>query len=350
MTNPEQDKTKQIDTIKVAALTGGVNTPSSRFRIRQYTNRLKDKGVIIQEHIPYFEKSCGLPSPFKAAARIPGLIHSRKADLVWVGKELVKGYQTFESLLKRPRVLDVDDAIWLSKPFGKIAASSIARSMDAVIAGNTYLAEYFSEYNKNIHIIPTAIDLDRYRPRPEENANRTDKFIIGWTGLACNYKYLKLIERPLKKFLDDHKDAQLMLVSNRPWSPELIDPKKITFIQWTKENEATCLHDMSVGIMPLTDNKWARGKCSFKMLQYMAAALPVIVSPVGMNADILQKANIGFGPTNDDQWYDALKTLYDDHPLQIDMAATGRRIVEENYNADAIADQLAGIFRTLCGK
>ena len=100
--------------ITVAALTAGLNTPSSRFRIRQYTARLAEHGIIIKEHIPFFEKSCGLPSPFKAAARIPALWRTRDADLIWLGKELVQGYETFERFLKRPRLMDVDDTIWLN--------------------------------------------------------------------------------------------------------------------------------------------------------------------------------------------------------------------------------------------
>ena len=147
--------------ISVAALTGGVNTPSSRFRIRQHIECLGKKGVTVQEYIPYFEKSGGWPSPLRAAARIPGIRRARKADLVWLNKELVQGYPTFERWLKRPRVLDADDAIWLSRPLGFLAGRCIAAAMDAVIAGNTYLANYFEKYCSEVHIVPTGIDLKR---------------------------------------------------------------------------------------------------------------------------------------------------------------------------------------------
>lgn len=350
MTDQQQNNTKSSGNIKVAAFTGGVNTPSSRFRIRQHISRLGECGIIVEEHIPFFEKSCGLPSPFKAVARIPGLFRARTADLVWLNKELVKGYKTFESLLKRPRVLDVDDAIWQSFPYGRLAAPAIARSMDAVIAGNTYVADYFSKYNHNIHIVPTAIDLNRYQQRPEISKSSREKFIIGWTGLACNYKYLKTIEPAIKRFLDDHKDAQLKLISNRPWHSKMIVSERITFIRWTKENEATALHDMSVGLMPLTDDKWTRGKCSFKMLQYMAAGIPSVVSPVGMNRDILQKANVGFAASSQDDWYNAMETLYNDFVLQEEMGKQGRSIVEQFYSAEIIAAHLAEIFKNIVCK
>ena len=335
--------------ITVAALTAGLNTPSSRFRIRQYTARLADHGIIVKEHIPFFEKSCGLPSPFKAAARIPALWRTRDADLIWLGKELVQGYETFERFLKRPRVMDVDDAVWLNLPFGKFAAPRIAKAMDAVIAGNNYLAEYFAQFCNDVHIVPTAVDLERYQPKPAA-AEPSGKFVIGWTGLASNYKYLRQIEPALNKFFTDCKDAQLSILADKPYKPGHISPWRITFKKWTKRNEASALHDFSVGIMPLADDPWTRGKCSFKMLQYMAVGLPVIVSPVGMNNDILEKGNIGFAADADEQWYDALKTLHDNPALQLDMGQQGRKVVEDFYSAEKIAGDLARIFRTLAGK
>lgn len=246
--------------------------------------------------------------------------------------------------------MDVDDAIWLSWPFGQRSIPRIAKKMDAVVAGNSYLADYFSQYCKNVHIVPTAIDLDRYHPKSDENKAGGDKFIIGWTGLACNYKYLQLIEQPLKRFLDDHADAQLMLVANRTWNSETISPERITFVQWTKENEATALHDMTIGVMPLSDDNWTRGKCSFKMLQYMATALPIVISPVGMNADILQKGRVGLAASTADEWYSAIESLYKDHKLRTEIGKTGRSLIEQCYSADIVADQLAEIFKELAAR
>ena len=333
--------------ITVAALTGGVKTPSARFRIRQHIESLGKQGVTVQEHIPYFEKSGGWPSPLRAAARIPGIKRARKADLVWLNKELVQGYPTFERWLKRPRVLDADDAIWLSRPLGVLAGRCIAAAMDTVIAGNSYLADYFGKYCSDVRIVPTGIDLKRYHPRSVNADQLCRKFVIGWTGLACNYNQLDAIADALKSFLDDHSNAELLLVSNRPWKTAVIAPERIRFVQWSPEIEATSLHSMSVGIMPLTDTKWTRGKCSFKMLQYMAAGLPVIVAPVGMNVDVLNKGEIGFSANSNDQWRQTLEALYYDHQLQLSMGDAGRSVIEQFYNADKLADDLAKIFRSL---
>ena len=336
--------------ITVAALTAGVNIPSSRFRIRQYIPRLAEEGIKIYEHIPYFEKSCGLPSPFKAAARIPALIRSRKADVVWIGKELVQGYETFERLLKQPRIMDVDDAIWLSRPFGRFAAADIARAMDAIVVGNNYLADYFSRYCRNIYIVPTAVDPERYVARIEP-ASEPEKFVIGWTGLACNYKYLNIIEPILQKLLREYDRIEIVLISNKPWKKiKKFPPNRVKFIRWSEENEVSALHRLSVGIMPLTNDKWTRGKCSFKMLQYMATSVPVVVSPVGMNREILAKGEIGFAAETEQEWYEALEELYRNWTAQKRMGGAGRKLVEQFYSTETTARELAQIFKNTAGR
>jgi len=333
-------------TILISALTGPRHSPASRVRIRQYIPRLARRGIIVRDHIPIFGESCGLPSPFKIAARIPALFTSRNADIIWVSRELVQGYETFERLLKRPRVMDVDDAIWLSRPLGKYSIPHIARAMDVVVAGNDYLAEYFRQYCRQVHVLPTAIDLARYQPRPVLE-QPPEKFVIGWTGLPCNYQFVQPIEPVLARFLRKHDRAELMLLSSRPWKYQLLPPEKVRFITWSPENEAQVLHQFSVGIMPLPDNPWTRGKCSFKMLQYMAVGLPVIASPVGMNRQILEKAELGFAAATDDQWYNALETLYQDWSLQERLGQAGRKVVEESFNADIVGEKLADIFQKL---
>jgi glycosyltransferase involved in cell wall biosynthesis len=333
--------------IKVVALTGGRNTPGARFRVRQYIPRLAEHGIYVEERIPFFHDNCGLPSPFKAAAHIPGVIASRKADLTWVYRELVQGYETFERFLKRPRVMDADDSIWLNWPLGKYAIPHIARQMDAIVAGNPYLADWFSRYCKKVYVVPTAIDLKRYSKRPDSTVVEKKNFTIGWTGLAYNYSYLKPIERPLLRFLQAHPDAEILIIAERPWRPAEIPAERVRFIRWNEQIEIAALKEMSVGIMPLSDDEWTRGKCSFKMLQYMAVGLPVVVSPVGMNREVLAKGQSGFAATTPDEWYEAFEALYKDRDLQIKLGNEGRRIIEEHFSATKVADSLAGIFKEI---
>jgi len=333
--------------IRIAALTGGQNTPSTRFRVRQHIEPLREQSLEVTEYIPRWGESCGLPSPFKMVSRLPGVVGCRQADLVWLSRDLVQGYATFERMVKRPRILDVDDAIWLSRPFGRWAQPWIAKGMDAVIAGNDYLAEYYSRFCRTIFVVPTAIDTRRFVPRPsqEDSAESAESFVIGWTGLSSNYRYLEMIEPALKHFLDDHAEARLMLISNRPWRPSLIPAERIGWHPWTPQQEAALLSEMTVGLMPLPDTAWTRGKCSFKMLQYMAAGLPVVVSPVGMNRQILEKGPVGLAATTRDEWYQALDTLCRNRSLRRTMGQTGRKITEQFYSVEVISRRLAEIFR-----
>ncbi len=151
------------------------------------------------------------------------------------------------------------------------------------------------------------------------------------------------------RFLRNHDRAEILLIANRPWDHKLLPPEKVKFIPWTPQNEASTLHEMSVGIMPLPDTDWARGKCSFKMLQYMAVSLPVVVSPVGMNQDILQKGPVGLPAQTPDHWYQALESLYNNWSQQTQMGTAGRSVVEKFYNAKTIAKELAKIIKNTSG-
>jgi len=330
-------------TITVGALTGRPNCPASRVRIRQYIPRLAPLGITVKDHIPVFADSCGLPSPFKIAARLPALYKTRHVDLTWISRMLVQGHLTFERFLHRPRIMDVDDAIWLNWPFAKWAVPHAARHMDAVIAGNNYLANYFQQYCPTVYVLPTCVDIARYHPRPTPD-NEPEKFTIGWTGLASNYRFLQPLQPVLARFLTDHRRAHIALLSDKPYQHNL-PPNRVTFTTWSPQNEAAALHQYSVGIMPLHDDPWSRGKCSFKMLQYMAVGLPVVVSPVGMNKEVLQKAHVGFGPSTPDDWYDALDTLYRDWNLQRQLGKKGRQIVEAFYSTDIATQELARIIK-----
>jgi glycosyltransferase involved in cell wall biosynthesis len=330
--------------ITVAALTGRTNDPASFFRIRQHIPSLLQEGIRIDDYLSWDYKWY-LPSVLKAIPRIPAVIASYKAGIVWISRALVCGYETFERLVKRPRVLDADDAVWLNLPLGRLTMSHIARGMDAIIAGNKFLADWFSRYCRSIHIVPTAVDLGQYHKRPFKSVPK-DKFVIGWTGMASTYKYLRFIERPLGRFLQDHPDAELLVIAEKKWDSRAIAPQRINFVRWSRDTEAAVLHRMSVGIMPLTDEPWSRGKCGFKMLQYMAVGLPVVVSPVGMNNEILEKGNVGFAADSENDWYESLDTLYKNATLQMELGSIGRAVVEKHYSANIISKTLAEILRS----
>ncbi|VAX26916.1 hypothetical protein MNBD_NITROSPIRAE01-845, partial [hydrothermal vent metagenome] len=162
--------------IRVAALTSGVSVPSSRFRVRQHLTSLKRAGVMVKEYSPMISKYAGFPgiptnitalryllfplyvfwSGLELAVRARGVLGTWKADLTWLERELFPGCLTWEPLLKRPYVFDVDDSIWIKRPFARSAMIRIARDAEVVLAGNDYIADWFSAYSKNVQIVPTA--------------------------------------------------------------------------------------------------------------------------------------------------------------------------------------------------
>jgi len=324
--------------IKVTALTGSKYDPSSRFRIRQFIKPLNELGVKVSEHWPLISRYKIEPLPWLAAGlRVPGLIASRFSDVSWLGRELISGRFSFEDLSGRRRVFDVDDAIWL--PYPRDFSAEIVEHCDGVIAGNRFLAEHYEKLGARVWLVPTSIDTDIWQPSHKEIGA---KWTIGWMGSSANLMFLTPLEEPLADFLAQHLDSRLLIVSDRP--PPF---KKLAceFVQWTMEDEVSLVNRMDAGLMPLDDSELARGKCGFKMLSYMACAIPVVATPVSVNAEILQRDEVGIAAQTANQWFDALTRLHSDHELGERMGHAGRKLVESDYSVAVNARLLAEIFR-----
>ncbi len=317
--------------MRVAALTTGRNDPSARFRGRQHIAALGALGVNVREYVPRIDKHAGLPTILtdaiplalhpvlaqawvgaKLAARVPGALASTTAYLIWLNRELIPGRYTLERFLIRPYVLDIDDAVWRGRPNGAATMVRLARRARAVIAGNQVIADWFSSYARDVHIVPTAIDTDRFVPRV--NTPGTRRYSLGWTGSSGNFDYLYAIEMPLVEFLERF-DARFIVVADRAPEFSQLSLSRIDYRPWTEHIEATVLTEMDVGLMPLLDKEWTRGKYSFKMRQYMEVGLPTIVSPVGMNQDVLEQSNLGLPAVSQADWYEALLTLHNSADL-----------------------------------
>lgn len=355
----------QNSVIRVAALTSGRDVPSARFRIRQHISSLAKHNVEVAEYCPVINQHARLPGKLgrirsrylppvllaqtavNTLARLPGVFGTFSSDLVWLERSFLPGLEIVVRLTKAPRVLDVDDAVWLMNPLGENSAKLLARSVDAVIAGNDYLADWYSRFCQNVYVVPTAIDCQRFTPGERIGKDRNNLFVIGWTGTSGNFKYLKSIEKPLARFLKARREARLLIVADKKPSFELIPEFQVWFERWTPQSESDVLRRMDVGIMPLLDDDWGRGKCSFKMLQYMASGLPVIVSNVGMNKEVLGKGACGFGPRSDDEWYELIEQLYREPHLRLSLGQNGRRIAEKNYSLEVVSDDLTRIFNEL---
>lgn len=352
-------------TIRVTALTSGKNGPASRFRVRQHVPALKALDVLVADHCPIISQHARLPGrlskirtrympPVLVAqllmnliGRIPGAISSYRSDILWIERSFLPGLEPLVTLTRGPRVLDVDDAVWLMNPMGEKWAAQLARRTDAVIAGNHYLADWYSPHCKQIFVVPTAIDCVRFRPRNFDTHRLDDLFVVGWTGTSGNFIYLKQIETALARFLKDHPKARFLITADKRPQFGMLSESQIIFRPWTAATESEILHQMDVGIMPLANDRWTRGKCSFKMLQYMATALPIVASPVGMNNELFGKGEIGFAASTHDEWYSALHELYVNPTLRENAGRSGRAIVEADYSGEVVAQKLANIFRRL---
>jgi glycosyltransferase involved in cell wall biosynthesis len=322
--------------MNILSLISSLTDPASRFRIMQYKKSLAELGTHLNYTVPYPPKDSD-PSRivFKSkklwhicmvTGRLKILPQQYFYDAIWQNRLLIYDHFIIEKFIKKPLVFDMDDAIWLCEGEKQINLA-IGRSQ-MVFAGNDYLAEYSSRFNSNTKIIPSTIDTDVFKPLFTENKT----FTLGWIGTKSNFPYLELIKQPVLQFLQETKNTRLIIVSTEQPGVFKFDNKRIVFKQWSAEKENRMINEFSVGLMPLPDNNWTKGKCSYKMLQYMACGKPAIVSPVGLNKTILEKSQLGNGAGNEADWLKAMYELMNDTALYTFCAENGRLFTEENYS------------------
>jgi len=335
--------------IRVAAFTGSKDA-APMFRVRQYIPRLLSQGIQITEFLARFGSWPPLNKAIRplwlaatVATRVPAVARSHKYDLTLLQREMVSTLLTLERFTARPRILDVDDAVWVQRRAAK-NFPLLAKMCDGVVCGNDFLAENVRQWNTNILILPTAVDTDRFIPL-ESKATQNSKRIIGWTGVLSNLPYLYEIEKALDVVLRKYDDVVLRVVSGMRPNFRLIDNARVEYIPWSIENDAQTIREMSIGLMPIPDSLWGRGKCSYKMLLYMSCGLPVVVSPVGMNNEVLALGKAGFPAQTESDWVDALSWLLDNPDAAANMGKDGRRIIEENYSLSVLSPKLANYLK-----
>lgn len=348
---------RQAATLRVEAVVSGRLVASSRFRVLQHVAPLRRLGIEVNARPPRISKYAWLPPSVrghrrllpvtrtglkaaKLAVRLPALARSWRADVTWLEREVLPGTMSIEPLLHRPLLFDVDDAIWLLTPGHDKAVRAIAARAACVVAGNDFLADWFSALSPHVERVWTAVDTDRFTPGPAP-----DSFVVGWSGSASTLPYLEGLAGALARFLEAAPDARLLVMADmRPSLPE-VPPERVEFVPWRPDLEAAVLRQLAVGLMPLPDSDWGRGKCAFKMLQYLASAVPAVASPVGMGAQLLDMAEVGMGAHSHDDWVEALLALYSDRDRSARLGRTGRSLVERRFSLPVIAEQLAACMR-----
>lgn len=348
--------------LNILGLTIEKNHPASRARILQYIPSLNRENILVTPKFYPTHKNADPASwmykigkltginPWRLfwlkqfISRLPLLLEQYKFDLVWQNRLLITNQSWFENKIRIPRVFDFDDAIWLQDGGKHVQRAITGASL--VFAGNEYLAEYANRFSKNVTIIPSVIDTNKLFPIPQKN----HQFTIGWIGSASNLPYLEIVKPSILKFLELYPDAQFVIVSSSPGMTFNYDNKQIVFRQWSGETENDLINSFTVGIMPLADNSFTRGKCSYKILQYMACGKAVIASPVGSNVHILKASNSGIAATDDESWLNALIKLKEETAFHTAAAENGPRFIETNYSVNKFAPVIAASFRKITGK
>ncbi|HJR77972.1 MAG TPA: glycosyltransferase family 4 protein [Nitrospiraceae bacterium] len=337
--------------------------PSSRYRIFQYVPYLKSCAVDVAVKPlfgPTYFRLILWPPVIRLVAkaiyvgsrfvkRMIELLTLGKTDLVVIEGQLFPymGPAAERLLSKRYRfVVELDDAIYLTyRHDGKIPA--ILRMSFGAIVGNRTLAGYAAGYTRNVRVIPTVVDTDRFHPMNERNwsvaSDGERPLVIVWIGLDYNVSFLDLLVPAFQRLQKDHR-VIVRIISSRPYSLSGI---KTEFRPWSFNTEVADLQTSDIGIMPLPDTEWARGKCGLKLLQYMAVGIPCVASPVGVNREIISDGRNGFLAATDEEWYTRLTALCRDPTMRFEIGRAGRNTVESDYSLKGWAPRLAEAYRAL---
>jgi glycosyltransferase involved in cell wall biosynthesis len=331
--------------LRVTAFTDSIAVPSARFRVRQYIPELKQFGVEMREapaRFGSYPPAAAMLRPLwgvaSLAERFGAAVARGKGDVTLLQREMLSTLATVERFTPRPRILDVDDAIWLLR--GGRAAISIARLCNAVICGNEFIAAFFREHVASVTVLPTAVDTDRFRPGPPHSGK-----MICWSGTSSGLRYLAAIEKPLAAVLKADSARRLRVVCDAAPKLPAVPAAQLEFVPWSEAVELAAIQEADVAIMPLDDTAWARGKCGYKLLTYLACGIPAVASPVGVNAGILARGDVGIAAANSEEWVDALALLLRDRDRAAAMGANGREMVVREYSVRALAPRLAAVLR-----
>lgn len=341
--------------------------PSQRFRFEQYLSALTTAGhtyelesflspatwAILYEPGQALAKARGILGGFGRRlvllARVPAF------DFVFIHREAAPlGPPVLEWLiakvLRKRIIYDFDDAIWLANTSeaNRIAAglkwhhkvASICRWAYKNSCGNAYLAAYARQFNTQSIVNPTTIDTEHLHNRVRDQAIPS-RLVIGWTGTHSTLKYLDQVVPVLAQLEAEGLDFEFRVISNQPPALPL---RSLVFVPWSKETEIADLLTFHVGLMPLEDDQWAKGKCAFKALQYMALGVPALVSPVGMNTEVVQNNYNGYVCTTSADWESRLRQLLDNPELRQRLGVAARATVVERYSVRANTLNFLGLF------
>lgn len=341
----------------------GVLGASSRMRLYQYLPVLEQAGFQVEVQplfddaalsVRYLNGRYGfLAALYCFASRVLRLMRAKRFDLIWIEKEALPWWpKWFElTLLQRiPYVLDFDDAVFhnydqhriglVRHLYGQRLDGLMARAA-LVIGGNHYLASRAKRAAApRVEVLPTVIDLERYSGRRIAKQETDGLPRIIWIGSPSTAPYLELLREPLESL-----SLRLPFVLRVIGADVDLPGVKVECVQWTQATEVASISDGTVGVMPLLNSAWERGKCGYKLIQYMACGLPVVASPVGVNNEIVEDGANGFLADTAEDWATALERLLTDAELCSRMGRVGRQCVESRYCLQVTGPRMAELLK-----
>lgn len=344
-------------------------SPGQRFRFEQYVDFLEENGFEItmsfllneKDDKHFYNKSFPI---IKAIILLKSFIKRyietktyNNYDIIFVYREaFFTGSTFFEKKIAKSRakfIFDFDDAIWLhdvsegNKKWGWLKKPEktieIVKLSDMVFAGNKYLVDFSKKYNSNVVLIPTTIDTNYHIAINTEKPK--SHICIGWTGSSTTLKYFENFMPALEKINTKYPGVVTFKV--------IVDLKKtyptleLTTTLWCLEKEIEELNKIDIGIMPLPNNKWTKGKCGFKGLQYMALSIPTVMSPVGVNNEIIKNGENGFLAETKEEWINTLSQLIESESLRKKLGENARETVIEKYSVKANKHKYLNAFESL---
>ena len=331
-------------------------SPGQRFRFEQYLSFLRENDYewelsnIISEKDDIILYSNGNLLEKASLAKKAWKIRKNDAkradnfDIVFIYREaLLTRSVKFEKLFaasKAKVIFDFDDAIWLpnvsagNKMLQVLKNPSktkkIIKIADIVFTGNQYLADFASQFNPNVKIVPTTIDTNYHQ---RKNFSEKQSICIGWTGTQTTLKYLNELLPMFIQLKEKYQDLiYFKVICDTPWQPEGLE---VINESWELTSEIRQLEEMDIGVMPLTDDPWSRGKCGFKGLQYMALEIPSVLSPVGVNREIIQHEVNGFLANQAEEWFRILSLLIENKNLRRKIGKEARKTIQSKYSVEA---------------
>lgn len=342
-------------------------SPSQRYRVETFVPALRRRGIDVRHHavldpddlrVFYGRESAArkaLVASKSVLRRLASLARAGDVDAYVVQREaffLGGAWSEWLASLRAPVVYDFDDAIWIRTLSEGNRAYAWLKNVEkiprivalarTVIAGNGYLAGWARQYSPHVHVVPTCVDTDAFVPPPARDPGWP--VTIGWSGSPSTVAHLRLLMPVLERVKAVCGDRVRIRVMGDPTLEH--PPLGLRGEAWSPEAELAFLREMQIGLMPLPDDEWTRGKCGFKGLLSMAMGAATVMSPVGVNTGIVRHGENGFLPAGDDEWVEVLCRLVDDTALRTRIGQAGRQTVVERYSVARWEETLADLVRS----